>query len=82
MVVFVDIGLLLFYYSYEAYDDSAPREWLWRRGLARGGPAALGVYLAHLTLSQVDWSIRFYGSDVVDRWVRVSREILQRLPGR
>ncbi len=31
----------LFYYSHEAYDDPAPREWLWRQALARCGPAAL-----------------------------------------
>jgi len=66
--------------SYESYDDPAPREWLWRQALARGGPAGLGVYLAHLMLRQVDWSIRFYGPEVVDHWVRVSQEVLRRLP--
>jgi len=53
---------------------------LWRQALARGGPAGLGVYLAHLMLRQVDWSIRFYGPEVVDHWVRVSQEVLRRLP--
>lgn len=64
----------LFYYSYD--DSPDVRDLLWRHLVARVSPDALGVYLAHMVLRQVDWSIRFYDHATVERWLRVSRAIL------
>lgn len=67
-----DLATLLFY----AYDDAEVREQLQRRILERATPAALAVYLAHLIVRQVDWSIRHHDSATVARYVHVSQRIL------
>jgi hypothetical protein len=65
----------LFYYSYD--DSPDVRALLWRHLIARVSPVVLGVYLAHMVLRQVDWSIRFYDDATVERWLRVSRAVLR-----
>jgi hypothetical protein len=69
-----DLVTLLFY----AWDAPAVRDQLWQHTLGRVGPAVLGVYLAHLILRQVDWSIRHHGPQVTASWLRIAREILAR----
>jgi hypothetical protein len=69
-----DLVTLLFY----AWDAPAVRDQLWQHTLGRVGPGALGVYLAHLILRQVDWSIRHHGPQVTASWLRIAREILAR----
>jgi len=56
----------LFYYSYDA---PAVRVQLWRHLVGQASLAVLGVYLAHMVLRQVDWSIRFYDHATVDRTI-------------
>ncbi len=65
----------LFYYSYD--DSPDVRGLLWRHLIARVSPTVLGVYLAHMVLRQVDWSIRCYDHATVERWLRVSRAVLR-----
>ena len=39
----------------------------------------VGVYLAHLILRQVDWSIRFHHRAAVERWLGRADEVLGQL---
>jgi hypothetical protein len=51
-----DLATMLFY----AYDDGNELcESLWEYGLAHASRNVLSVYLAHLILRQVDWSLRY-----------------------
>lgn len=70
-----DLATLLYY----SWEKSSVREELWRRAVERSGTAVLSVYLAHMILRQVDWSIRFYNELTVRRWLQVSDEVLGRL---
>jgi hypothetical protein len=69
-----DLVTLLFY----AWDAPAVRDQLWQHTLERVGPGVLSVYLAHLILRQVDWSIRHHGPQDTASWLRIAREILAR----
>lgn len=51
-----DLATLLFY----CYDHDEVRERLRNRLLELASPAAARVYLAHLVLRQVDWSLRYH----------------------
>lgn len=52
---------------------------LWRELRARTTPGLRRLYLAHMILRQVDWAIRFYGQDVIDRNLRRADEVLRLL---
>jgi hypothetical protein len=52
-----DLATLLFY----AVDQPDLRQTLWRHASERSSPDAIRLYLAHLIVRQVDWSIRFHG---------------------
>jgi len=67
----------LLYYAYAAPDARRVREVLWQRLLSQAAPGALAMYLAHMILRQVDWSIRFYDAAVVARYVRASEDALR-----
>jgi hypothetical protein len=67
-----DLVTLLFY----SWDTPAVRDQLWQHILARISPQVLQVYLAHLILRQVDWSIRHYSPNATTRWVRIAQESL------
>jgi len=67
-----DLVTLLLY----AWDSPAVRDPLWRHVRSQVGHGALGVYLAHMILRQVDWSIRHYGSRETASWLRIAREAL------
>jgi len=68
-----DLATLLFY----ADDQPELSAQLWRRSVELSGVAALRVYLAHLILRQVDWSIRFHQQPAIDRWCARASQVLQ-----
>lgn len=67
-----DLVTLLFY----LYDRRDVRKLPWTEALERAGPGPLRIYLAHMILRQVDWSIRHYDSATVQKYVRRAEEIL------
>ena len=73
-----DLATLLFY----AYDQESTREALWRRVAEITDPVAAAVYLAHLIHRQVDWSIRHYDEQTLDRWLERARLVWQEIPQR
>jgi hypothetical protein len=67
-----DLVTLLFYH----YDRQDLRKLLWTEALERAGPGPLRIYLAHMILRQIDWSIRYYDSAIVQRYIGRAEEIL------
>jgi len=67
----------LLYYAYAAPDTRGVREALWQRALEQATPGVLALYLAHMILRQVDWSIRFYDAAVVARYLWASEDALR-----
>lgn len=59
-----DLATLYFYGCRSA--KAAQSDRLWQQQLERCGERLLSVYLAHLILRQVDWSIRFHDRDSVE----------------
>jgi thiamine kinase-like enzyme len=70
-----DLVTLLFF----LYDDERLRALLWRVLLERLSVPALSVYVAHMILRQVDWSIRFYDRLTVERFLHRGYAILSTL---
>jgi thiamine kinase-like enzyme len=68
-----DLATLLFY----AYDALDVREHLLHAIWKRVSPAILSVYMAHLILRQVDWSIRYHNPATVDYYLRVAGDVLR-----
>jgi aminoglycoside phosphotransferase (APT) family kinase protein len=69
-----DLVTLLFY----AWDIPAVRDTVWQYLRGQVGPGVLAVYLAHMILRQVDWSIRHHGPQETASWLRIAREALAR----
>ena len=67
-----DLATLLFY----SYDDREVREPLGREVLDCSGHGALAVYLAHMIVRHVDWSMRHHGPEWAARWIRIGNEII------
>jgi hypothetical protein len=67
-----DIATLLFY----SYDDSGVREQIWQYALERANIHLLSIYLAHLMLRQVDWSLRHHDPPTIERYLQRSRALL------
>lgn len=67
-----DLATLLFY----AYEDEAMRQTLTSSIIERVGREPIALYLAHLIVRQVDWSIRHHGQDTTERYIRRSYAIL------
>lgn len=67
-----DIATLLFY----AYDDREARELLWHSALQHTSRELLSIYLAHLILRQVDWSLRYHDKATAERYLRRAYVIL------
>jgi aminoglycoside phosphotransferase (APT) family kinase protein len=67
-----DLATLLFYTC--PMPDVQHR--LWELALERGQPGVLGVYLAHMLVRQVDFSIRHHGSEAVDQWQTYARSLV------
>jgi hypothetical protein len=68
-----DLATLLFY----AYDEVAIREHLWQYILRRVPLSVVSVYLAHLILRQVDWSLRHHDQTTSHRYISRSQTLLQ-----
>jgi len=60
-----DIATLLFY----SYDVVEVRERLWDYALKRASLRLLSMYLAHLILRQVDWSLRHHDLATSERYI-------------
>jgi Phosphotransferase enzyme family len=60
-----DLATLLFYLPV----DGEAHQRLRRAALERGRPGVLGIYLSHLVVRQVDFSIRHHGPTAVERWL-------------
>jgi hypothetical protein len=69
-----DLVTLLVY----GWDSPIVREYLWQHVVERVGLGVLSVYLAHMLLRQVDWSIRHHGAHAVTMWLRIAQESLAR----
>lgn len=67
-----DIATLLFY----SYEDLPVRERLWQYALERASLNLLSVYLAHLILRQVDWSLRHHDQATIDRFLNRGNALL------
>lgn len=67
-----DLVTLLFY----QHGNPAARDLLWPAILSRAGRSEVDAYIAHLTVRQIDWTIRFYTPDFVDHFVNVANHIL------
>ncbi len=67
-----DLATLLFY----ANDQSELAQTLWREGAERSSADAMRLYLAHLIVRQVDWSIRFHSTSIADYWIHASLRLL------
>jgi hypothetical protein len=68
-----DLATLLFY----AFDVLEVREQLLHTLRRRMSLGVLSVYMAHLILRQVDWSIRHHNQATVDHYLRVAEAILR-----
>jgi hypothetical protein len=68
-----DLATLLFY-NYEAEDV---REQLLSEIFERVNPQVVSVYLAHLILRQLDWSIRHHTQATVERWLQIVAVVVQ-----
>lgn len=69
-----DLVTLLVY----TWDNAEVRDYLWQYIVERVGSGVLNVYLAHMILRQVDWSIRHHGSHATTIWLRIAQESLTR----
>lgn len=69
-----DLATLLFY----SYEDAEIRERLWHEVLECAGPGCASMYLAHLILRQVEWSIRHHPG-MTDGYLRRSNAVLRDL---
>jgi hypothetical protein len=58
-----DVATLLFY----SYDNVRTRDRLWAHASAISGARWVAVYLAHLALRQVEWSVRHYPGSAGER---------------
>lgn len=74
-----DLATLFFYAGASGNAEVDQVERLWWLLLNQTGPRLLGVYLAHLVLRQVVWSIRFHDRAAVERWLGRADDVLRRL---
>jgi hypothetical protein len=73
-----DLATMLFYtWPFEEFRDR-----LWRALLERTSRGAAAVYLAHMIVRQLDWSMRHHPREGVDRYLRIGGDIIRaiRLP--
>jgi hypothetical protein len=70
-----DLATLLFYtWSYADFRDA-----LMGTLLERTTRGAAAVYLAHMIVRQLDWSMRHHSREMVDNFMRVVRDILREI---
>jgi hypothetical protein len=70
-----DLATLLF----SSYEVCHIREPLWREALGCSGVAALSIYIAHMIVRQLDWSIRYHPTETVKRFLEISGQLLRDL---
>lgn len=73
-----DLATLLFY----CYDDKPARNLLCKHALARRPVQVLSVYLAHLILRQVDWSLRHHEASVSNHYLLRAKGLLAEIASR
>ena len=73
-----DLATLLFY----SYDDQPARDALWEHSLKQRPIQVLSVYLAHLILRQVDWSLRHHAEAVSARYIARGQALLAEIEAR
>ena len=73
-----DLATLFFYTDPVGTAEQNQHDRLWDLLIARTALPLLGVYLAHLVLRQLDWSIRFHERATIDHWLMRSQEVLHR----
>ena len=73
-----DIATLLFY----SYESVEVREQLWNYALERASLKLLSIYLAHLILRQVDWSLRYHDHTTSERHIVRGQMLLQEIAHR
>lgn len=73
-----DLATLLFY----SYDVFETREQLWDYALTRATLKLLSIYLAHLILRQVDWSLRYHNQAISEKYITRGQMLLQEIAQR
>jgi len=68
-----DLVTLAFY----ALEDADLASWLLDRACEVSSPPAVSLYLSHMILRQLDWSIRHHDQTNVERYLSVSRNALR-----
>lgn len=68
-----DLATLLFY-AYK-HRNEAVHKYLWKEVEDRCDLRPFAVYLAHMMIRQVDWSIRYYDAATVTTWLNLSRRL-------
>lgn len=68
-----DLTTLAFY----ALEDSGVATWLLDRAHEVSGAAAVALYLSHMIVRQLDWSIRNHDPATVTRYMNISRSALR-----
>jgi aminoglycoside phosphotransferase (APT) family kinase protein len=68
-----DLTTLAFY----ALEDSRVAPWLLDRAREVSGPSAVALYLSHMIVRQLDWSIRNHNQPTVARYLNISRRALR-----
>jgi hypothetical protein len=64
-----DLVTLGFY----SLEDQATSKWILDHALDISGPDAVALYLAHMILRQVDWSIRHHDAMTIKRYLAIAR---------
>ncbi|HEU5384113.1 MAG TPA: aminoglycoside phosphotransferase family protein [Ktedonobacteraceae bacterium] len=72
-----DIATLLFY-----SESIEAREQLWNYALGRASLRLLSIYLAHLILRQVDWSLRYHDQTTSERYITRGQTFLREIARR
>jgi len=72
-----DLATLLFY----SYDLPEIRSRLWDRIRKIASAEASALYLSHMIVRQVDWSIRRHPAPTVQRYLTIARDIVRDLRG-
>jgi len=70
-----DLATLLFY----SYEDPEARARLWERLREIACAEASALYLSHMIVRQLDWSIRRHAAETVRRYLAITRDILRDL---
>ena len=73
-----DVVTLLFY----SYDTVDVREQLWGYVLERASLPLVSIYLAHLILRQVDWSLRYHDQTTGERYIARGQAVLREITRR